>query len=322
MPWVNGTPVVPMHTSGANTSNAKAAGAPMQPHIKETATGASQGKPNLLYFYWPDVENPAGAACAELNEKIWVNGKVVELAQEFVCIKVNAKTCPRPVLQVFGITKYPTIIFQHSSEKIVTRITSKCVSEKAFANSMQACLRGNKRAIKALEAKAAKADKAQRVLNGKIDKLLAKGTKALTAGDLDEAADIFRALIKKYPDSTQVAQATSGLSQIACRKQVTQGRALLAAKEYTKATAILTQASECEVPCKAREEAKALLPDITFAAQYDAACALLTAGKHLEAMEAFTKIAGDGCYEGKYKALSEAKLKEMRRAWETRTRSN
>jgi TolA-binding protein len=322
MPWVNGTPVVPMHTSGANTSNAKAAGAPMRPHIKETATGVSQGKPNLLYFYWPDVENPAGAACAELNEKIWVNGKVCELAQEFICIKVNAKTCPRPVLQVFGITKYPTIIFQHSTEKVVTRITSKSVSEKTFAASMKACLRGNQRAIKALEAKAAKTAKAQRVLNGKIDKLLAKGTKSLTAGDLDKAADTFRDLIKKYPDSAQVAKATSGLAQIACRKQVTQGRTLLAAKKYTEATAILTQASECEVPCKAREEAKALLPDLAFAAQYDAACALLTAGKHLKAMEAFTKIAGHESYDGKYKALSEAKLKAMRQAWEQRTRSN
>ena len=41
-------------------------------------------------------------------------------------------------------------------------------------------------------------------------------------------------------------------------------------------------------------------------------------GKPAQAMEAFTKIAGDGCYEGKYKAMAKAKLQEMKDAWNKR----
>lgn len=318
--WIPGTPVVPMHTSGANASNENAG--PMKPDIKETETGFTSGKPNLLYFYWPDPENPAGAACAELNTKIWVNGKVRELAQEFVCIKVDAKKCPRQVLQVFGITKYPTILFQHSTSKITARITSKCVSEKAFAASMRACLKGNDRALKLLAAKKARAEKAASRLSGKLDGIIAKATKALKSGDLAKAEETFRKLIKKYPDSAQAALATSGIADIGCRRTLAKGQALLAEKKYDAALATLEQAAACEVPCAARATAKSLLPDIPFAKQYDAACALLAKGDHLKAMEAFTKIASDECYEGKFKAASAAKLKEMREAWEKRTRSN
>ncbi len=57
---------------------------------------------------------------------------------------------------------------------------------------------------------------------------------------------------------------------------------------------------------------------MALAVTFDEACKLLDAGKSAQAMEAFTKIAGDTCYEGKYKGMAKAKLQEMKDAWNKR----
>ena len=114
--------------------------APVKPDIRETEVAASQSKPSLLYFYWPNKEDAAGQACKVLDTKLWIDGKVCDLSQQFVCIKVNGKSCPKQVLRVFGVKTFPTIVFQVCNKKIVSRVRSRSVSPKAFAKAMRAVL--------------------------------------------------------------------------------------------------------------------------------------------------------------------------------------
>jgi tetratricopeptide (TPR) repeat protein len=302
---VKGTPVAPTQTSGKAST---AAGTkPVKPNIAETGTGVQQGKPNLLYFYWPNPEDAAGQACKDLDTKLWIDGKVATLAQDFVTIRVNGKTCPKVVLNTFGVSKYPTIVLQASNEKIVSRVTSKCVSAKVFAKSMQAVLKTNSKIVKTLE-----------LQDAKLTATLTKAQKLLEKGNLNGAEKAFRALIKKYPNSGQASVALSGISELSCRRNLADGQKLLKAKKYYEARSKLQMASECDIACTARDTARELLPDCQYGIQFDEACKLLDAGKAAQAMEAFTKIASDDCYDGQYKALAKSKLQEMKDAWNKR----
>jgi len=300
--------VAPTAVSGKGSASvASGNGAPVKTGVLETDQGVSQGKPNLLYFYWPNAEDAAGQACRDLDTKLWVDGKVATLAQDFVTIRVNGKTCPKQVLRLFGVAKYPTIVLQASNEKICSRVTSKCVSPKVFAKTMQAVLKTNDKIVKLLAAQ-----------DAKLTASLEKATRLLTKGNLSGAEKAFRAIIKKYPNSDQAGSAHSGVSEVVCRRNLASGEKLLKAKKYYEARSKLQMAAECEIACTARETARELLPDCEFGIQYDEACKLLAAGEHLPAMEKFTKIAGDTCYEGKYKAMAKSKLAEMKDAWNKR----
>jgi hypothetical protein len=190
---------------------------------------------------------------------------------------------------------------------ICSRITSKCVSPKVFAKSLQSVLKTNEKLVKLMEAQ-----------DAKLTAALTKATNQLAKGNLAGAEKGFRALIKKYGDSPQAGAALSGISEIACRRNLVEGQKLLKAKKYYEARTKLQMASESELACGARDTARELLPDCEFGIRYDEACKLLDGGKPAQAMEAFTKIAGDGCYEGKYKAMAKAKLQEMKDAWNKR----
>lgn len=307
--WIKGTPIVPTATSGKAVSVTDPK-KPVRADVKETEIGATQGKPNLLYFYWPNPEDPAGKGCAKLDTEIWIDGKVAELSQKFVCIKVNGKTCPKQVLTIFGVKSYPTIVFQTSNKKIVTRVKSKCVAAKVFAKAMQSVLKTNDRVVKAA--------KAQLI---KLDKMVESAGKLLAKGKLSAAEKAFKRLIKDNPDTDQASIAYSGLEEIKCRRWLAKGEKALKANKYAEAKSLLGLAASCEVPCLAKSRAEELLPDCTFGALYTDACKKLEAGKNAEAMEAFTKIAGDGCYEGEFKALAKKKLADMKKAWEKSTRS-
>ncbi len=298
--------MAPTQISGSGHTAASGT-APVKPDIAETGTGFSQGKPNLLYFYWPTLEDAAGQACKDLDTKLWIDGKVASLAQDFVTIRVNGKTCPKVVLNTFGVKSYPTIILQASNAKICSRVTSKCVSPKVFAKTLQAVLKTNTRIVKALE-----------IQDAKLTASLNKATKQLAAGKLSGAEKGFRAILKKYADSAQAGSALSGIAEVSCRRNLAAGQKLLKAKKYYEARSKLQMASECEVANTARDTARELLPDCEFGIRFDEACKLLDGGKPAQAMEAFTKIAGDGCYEGKYKAMAKAKLQEMKDAWNKR----
>jgi hypothetical protein len=301
---VKGTPVAPTQSSGAGHAASSSGNGPVKPNIAETETGFSQGKPNLLYFYWPSAEDAAGQACKDLDTKLWIDGKVATLAQDFVTIRVNGKTCPKVVLNTFGVKSYPTIILQATNAKVVSRVTSKCVSPKVFAKSMQAVLKTNAKIVKALEAQ-----------DTKLSASLDKAQKLLAKGNLSGAEKAFRAIIKKYPDSAQAGSALSGISEVVCTRNLADGEKLLKAKKYYEARSKLQMAAECDIACTARDTARDLLPDCEFGIKFDEGCKLLDAGKPAQAMEVFTKIAGDGCYEGKYKAMAKAKLQEMKDAW-------
>jgi len=161
--WVNGTPVVPTQTTGngdaaAPTAPGTPTSGPTKSDIVETASGFRQGKPNLLFFFWPDKEDPLGQACQELETKVFIDGQIVDLAKKFVCIRVNGKTCPPQVLRTFGVATYPTIVFEVCSKKIVSTVRSKCVEPKVFAKAMQSVLATNTKVAEALKAQEAKLD--------------------------------------------------------------------------------------------------------------------------------------------------------------------
>lgn len=301
---MNGTPVAPTQTSGkASTVGTQ----PVKPNIEETESGFTQGKPNLLYFYWPDREDAAGQACRDLDTKLWIDGKVATLAQDFVTIRVNAKKCPKVVLNTFGVKAYPTIILQASNAKVCSRVTSKSVSPKVFAKSLAAVLKTNTRIVKMME-----------IQDAKLTRSLDKAMKQIESGKLSSAEKALRSIIKKYPDSSQAGSAYSGISEIACRRNLAHGQKLLKAKKYYEARSKLQMAAECEISCTARDTAQDLLPDCQYGIQFDEACKLLDAGKSAQAMEAFTKIAGDTDYDGQYKAMARTKLQEMKDAWNKR----
>jgi len=110
-----------------------------------------------------------------------------------------------------------------------------------------------------------------------------------------------------------------GIEEIGCRRHLAKGKALLKRDKFAEGRSLLQMAVDCVVPCVARDEARELLPDCEFGLQYTEACAKLAAGEHVAAMEGFTKIAGDTCYEGKFKKLATEKLQEMKEAWNKKT---
>jgi hypothetical protein len=303
---VNGTPVVPTQTTGAVDVNAPSG--PTKADVQETEIAASQAKPSLLYFYWPSAEDPAGQACQELDAKLWIDGQVCELAQQFVCIKVNGKTCPKQVLQVFGVTSYPTIVFEICSKKVVSTVRSKCVEPKAFAKAMQSVQTANKQVADARKAQATK-----------LDLQIEAAGKLVEDGKLDAAEKAYRKLIKDAPESDQAGAAKTGLEEIGCRRNLAKGEEFLKTEKYAEARSFLQMASDCSVPCPSRDAARELLPDCEFGLKYAEGCAKLAAGEHLAAMEAFTKIASDTCYEGRFKKLATDKLQAMKDAWNKRT---
>jgi hypothetical protein len=304
---VTGTPVVPVQATGTAVDVGAPQG-PVQPDIQETEIAASQAKPSILYFYWPNPEDPAGDACKLLDTKLWIDGQVCDLAQKFVCIKVDGKKCPPQVLRQFDVKSFPTIVFGICNKKIVSRVRSSCVEPKAFAKAMQSVIKTNEKVAKMLEAK-----------NAKLDQMVEAAGKLLDSGRLDSAEKAFRKLLKDAPESDQAGAAHAGLAEIGCRRDLDKGQDFFKKEKYAEARSFLQMASECEVPCTARDEARDLLPDCEFGLLYNEACQKLAAGENLAALEAFTKIAGDTCYEGQFKTQAAAKLKEMKDAWNSKS---
>ena len=304
---MNGTPVVPTQTTGGAV-DVNAPTGPTRPDVQETEIAASRAMPSLLYFYWPNAEDAAGDACKELDARLWIDGQVCELGAKFVCIKVNGKSCPKQVLQVFGVTSFPTIVFEVCNKKIVSTVRSKCVEPKAFAKAMQSVIAANGKVAEALKAQAAK-----------LDIQIEAAGKLIEDGKLDAAEKAFRKLLKDAPESAQAGAAKAGLEEITCRRQLAKGQEFLSAEKYPEARSFLQMAADCAVPSVARDQARELLPDCEFGLQYTEACRKHAAGDNLGAMEAFTKIAGDTCYEGKFKKLATEKLQEMKEAWNKKT---
>ena len=291
-----------MQTTGARNVNAPTG--PTRPTVQETEIGHSSGKPNLLYFYWPIKEDPAGQASRQLDTKIFVDGQVCDLASDFVCIKVNGKACPKQVLRTFGITRFPTVVFEACNQRIVSSVRTVSVSPKVFARTMKAVSATNQRAWRAIQAR-------ERALTASLE----KGQRLLESGKLSQAEKALRKLIKRYPSSAQANDARAAVTEIGARKNLREGKKLLDAGKYYEARSKLSLAADVEVSCDARDEAEELMPECEYGIKFAEATKLLDAGKNAEAMDALTKILGDDDYEGRFRALAKQKLDELRAAW-------
>ena len=305
--------MVPTQTTGngdaaAPTAPGTPTSGPTKSDIVETASGFRQGKPNLLFFFWPDKEDPLGQACQELETKVFIDGQIVDLAKKFVCIRVNGKTCPPQVLRVFGVASFPTIVFQACNAQIVSSVRTSMVEPSVFAKQMETVCTANNRALEALKAREAA-----------LDAAIAKGDEAKNAGKLADARKAYEALIKKAPNTPQSDSARLGLGECRAIELVKEAEGLIAKAAYLEARGRLTIAADFELACAARDQARKLLPDCDMGAKFAEGCKLMDEGKALPAMETFGKILAEDGYSGQFRALAKQKLADLQAAWNKRS---
>ncbi len=292
---MDGTPYAPDTTTGAASSGPR-----VEPGVRETETAAGKKLPSLLYFFWPAREDAAGQACEELAARVFVDGRVVDLASNFVCIRVNGKTCPKPVLGKFGVKTFPTIVFMTCGLKVVSSVTTVSIPATDFASLMQSVVNANKKTVEAIEARRAV-----------LESQLAVGDKAFDAGQYGSAKKAYERIVATGGDDTLVGNAKSRIEEIRLIGILEEATKLFDEGKYAEARGRFTVIVDFDFGCPTREKARAMLPECEMGVVYADACSK----SGLAALEALGKIVENEDYKGAFKAKAEGKIAEIKASW-------
>ncbi|MCI0340085.1 MAG: hypothetical protein L0216_02850 [Planctomycetales bacterium] len=307
--WVEGTPVLPLPPPppGQAATGPPPAG-PKEPGIAETEVAARRGMPAILYFHWPVSDGPAGVACATFSVEILRDPNVIALSQQFVCIRVSGKTCPRPVLAKYGVAKFPTVHFLVCTQKVLSTVTSEKKPEH-FLETMQAAIATNRRILEAFEER-----------RGQLKALLGKGDEAKDKGRYAEAVKLYERVIATSGGDPLELDARLRIEEVRMIGIFEEGETLVKDGKYEEARGRLQVVADFELSCRVRDKARALLPDCDMAVQFSRAVALRRTDP-LAAIEALGKIAANEEYEGPFKAKAEAMIVEIKESWDKKSRS-
>ncbi len=308
--WVDGTPVLPPPPpppSGQAATGPPPAG-PKEPGIAETEGAARRGMPALLYFHWPGRGDPAGQACAEFAAKAFSDARVIAFSREFVCIRVNGKTCPRPVLAKYAVARFPTVHLLACTQKVVSSVTTEMKGED-FLGVMQGVASTNRRILEAFEAR-----------RGQLKALLGKGDEAKDKGRYAEAVKLYERAIATAGGDPLELDAKLKIQEVKMIGIFEEGEKLFQSEKYEEARGRLQVVADFELSCRVRDRARALLPDCEVAVQFGSALALRKSDP-LAAIDALGKIVNDSDYEGPFKAKAEAAIAEIKDSWNQKTGS-
>jgi len=146
--------------------------------VKEARTG---GKPVMIDFYtdWCGW-------CKKLDKDTYTDRTVNELAEDFICVKINADKSPYLATK-YGVRGYPTIVFLNAKGGVEEQIVGYAGADK-FAQVMNAVLRnvGHPHEIKKEKPKAAPKDRFR--LGGIIRNV--KGKKAVINDKMVGVGDV------------------------------------------------------------------------------------------------------------------------------------
>ena len=117
-----GQPHVDQAATGADTGAATMAVVPKEIQWQDTFEGAmqrarAQGKPIMIDFY-ADWCGP----CKDMEARTYPDGNVIAQSQNWITVKVNGEKRP-DVMQAYGVTGYPTLLFAQGNGKPVASTT-------------------------------------------------------------------------------------------------------------------------------------------------------------------------------------------------------
>ncbi|MHC5022152.1 MAG: hypothetical protein ACYTGX_19025 [Planctomycetota bacterium] len=296
--WVNGTPELPKKREAGVAAEGPLEG-PEHPQIREFEDAFREGTPVMLFWWWPGSTGP-GKACQVWETEIWKSAEAPKAMEEWLCIRVNAKKCPKEVMKHYKVAKVPTIQLYFCDRKMAKSIGGTQKDPEKFAQQLVALAKKN-------DAIWAKIKKQRAKLEGKLE----AAAKLKDAGKLDDAAKAYTKLLK-----TAVGEdAKWGLRELKIVKIVAEGEKLYKEGNYPAARGRFLVASDFEVPCPARDTARKLLPECEAGVKYLDALRHHKEGDTMKAIESLQKIINDEWYEGEFRAKAEAKIKELKEAW-------
>lgn len=296
--WVTGTPDLPKKRAEGVAAEGPIEG-PEHPEIKEFEQAFRDGTPVMLFWWWPGSEGP-GQACRVWETEIWGAGEVTKAAEEWLCIRVNAKTCPKEVLKQYRVAKIPTIQLYFCDRKMAKSIGGTQKDPERFAQQLTVVAKTNSALWEGVKKKRA-------ALQDKLD--AAESLK--DDGKLDAAEKAYTKLL----DGAMAEEAKWGLREIKIVRIVAEGEKLFNDGNYYGARGRFQVAVDFELPCPARDKARNLLLECEAGVKYQEALQQHTEGKTQQAMELLEKIVKDEWYDGQFKAKAAAKIQEIKDAW-------
>ncbi len=296
--WVPGTPDLPKKRATGVIAEGPVDG-PEKPEIREFEQAFRDGTPVILYWWWPGSSGP-GKACKVWETEIWKTAEVTRSCEEWLCIRVNAKKCPKEVMKRYRVSKVPTIQIYYCDRKLAKSIGGTQKDPERFAKQLTNYAKKNDHIWNALKKKRAK-------LQGKLD----AAEKLKDDGKLEAATKAYTKLLK----GPMAEEAKWGLREIKIVRIVDEGVKLFDAGNYYGARGRFQVAVDFEVPCPARDKARNLLMECEAGVKYQEALLQHKEGKTQKALELLGAIVKDEWYEGQFKAKAATKIQEIKDAW-------
>ena len=283
--WITGTPELPKKRDAGVAAEGPVEG-PEKPQIREFEDAFRSGKPVVLFWWWPGSTGP-GKACKVWENEIWKSVEATNAFEEWICIRVNAKKCPKEVMKRYRVAKVPTIQLYFCDRKMAKSIGGTQDDPEKFAKQITNYAKKNDAIWAVLKKKRAK-------LEGK----LAAAEKLKDDGKLEAATKAYTKLLK----GPMGEEAKWGLREIKIVRIVDEGVKLYNAGNYYGARGRFQVAVDFEVPCPARDKARNLLMECEAGVKYQEALLQHKEGKTQKALELLGAIVKDEWYEGQFKA--------------------
>ncbi|MHC5080641.1 MAG: thioredoxin domain-containing protein [Planctomycetota bacterium] len=213
--------------------------------ILEVAKACEELKPILLYFHKAptfdegDRKDSEADACEKLQENVWKQWVITELAREFVCIRVDKSKADPKMLRRHRCVRAPVIrILDFKLEQIHFSASPK-VKFKSLAKTMDSARTKVEKAVKKLaggegtDPLIEKAKSRMAVIEQR--KVYDKGLTQLARRNWSGAKKEFNKVLAMKPESEWTKQANAGLVEVDAGKLFVKAEALAKGKRWQQA---------------------------------------------------------------------------------------
>jgi hypothetical protein len=302
--WGTATPELPVKREEGKAAEGPVEG-PEKPQLRELPLWLSKGNAVLIYWAWPDPCEGPGKSGLVWQEKVFGDKEVPPAIRkgEFLCVRMNAKTCPKEVLKQYGVASAPTVQIYTCDGKVAKSWSGPNRDAAGFVAALAAAAARNDALRKAREA-------LRKRLEAEFDRIHA----LKDAGKLDEARKAYEALAKKHGGDV-AEDCRWGLKECRMIEVAREGERLFKEGKYLEAKGRLSVVADFEVPCPARDTARRLMPECDVGVKVQEAEGLAKEGKRLEALEKLQAIVDDQWYDGPMKQVARDKIAALKTAW-------